>query len=117
MLGHGVRPGPTAGAHGKPVPVTPEPRPVDDLVTEAVRAIPEGYVTTYGAVARQVGLRSARQVGAVLARGRQPMPWHRVLPATGRLVEHLATEQARRLRAEGIEVLEGRVDLERYRWR
>jgi methylated-DNA-[protein]-cysteine S-methyltransferase len=99
------------------VSVNPEPRSVDDLVTEVVRAIPEGYVTTYGAVARQVGLRSPRQVGAVLARGHQPMPWHRVLPASGRLVEHLATEQARRLRAEGVEVVESRVDLERYRWR
>jgi alkylated DNA nucleotide flippase Atl1 len=45
------------------------------------------------------------------------MPWHRVLLASGRLVEHLATDQARRLRAEGVEVVEGRVDLERYRWR
>jgi methylated-DNA-[protein]-cysteine S-methyltransferase len=97
--------------------VTPEPQQVDDRVAEAVQAIPVGYVTTYGAIARELGLRSARQVGAVLARGRRPMPWHRVLPVSGRLVEGLAAEQARRLRAEGVEVVEGRVDLGRYRWR
>jgi methylated-DNA-[protein]-cysteine S-methyltransferase len=86
-------------------------------VAEAVRGVPEGYVTTYGAIARDLGLASPRQVGAVLARGREPMPWHRVVPASGRLVPDLATEQGRRLRAEGIEVRSGRVDLGRYRWR
>ena len=89
---------------------------VDQLVAQAVRSVPEGHVTTYGAIARQLGLRSARQVGAVLARGQEPMPWHRVLPASGRLVEGLAVEQAVLLRAEGIEVQGGRVDLDRYRW-
>ena len=90
---------------------------MDELVAEAVRAVPEGYVTTYGAIAHQLGLKSARQVGAVLARGNLPMPWHRVLPASGRLVEGLATEQSRRLRIEGVEVRGGRVDLTRFRWR
>lgn len=89
---------------------------VDQRVTEVVRAVPAGHVTTYGAIARELGLKSARQVGAVLARGRQPMPWHRVLPASGRLVDGLVTEQERLLRSEGIEVREGRVDLNRYRW-
>jgi alkylated DNA nucleotide flippase Atl1 len=97
--------------------VTSDPRPVEEQVIAAVRSVPEGYVTTYGAIARELGLRSARQVGAVLARGNEPMPWHRVLPASGRLVEGLAVEQGRLLRSEGVEVSRGRVDLERYRWR
>ena len=97
--------------------MTSEQRPVDELVAEAVRAVPEGYVTTYGAIARELGLASPRQVGAVLARASGPMPWHRVLPASGRLVEGLATEQGRRLRAEGVEVRGVQVDLTRYRWR
>jgi hypothetical protein len=29
----------------------------------------------------------------------------------------LATEQIRRLRAEQVEVIDGRVDLRKYRWR
>ena len=96
---------------------TPDNRSAEDRIVAAVRSVPEGYVTTYGAIARQLGLKSPRQVGAVLARGSQPMPWHRVLPASGRLVEGLAAEQGRRLRAEGVEVRDGRVDLKRYRWR
>ena len=94
----------------------PENRPTDQRVAEAVRAVPEGYVTTYGAIARHLGLKSPRQVGAVLARGVEPMPWHRVLPASGRLVEGLAAEQCRLLGAEGVEVRNGRVDVTRYRW-
>jgi methylated-DNA-protein-cysteine methyltransferase related protein len=89
---------------------------VEDLVVGAVRTVPEGYVTTYGAIARELGLKSPRQVGAVLARGSQPMPWHRVLPASGRLVVGLAGEQGRLLAAEGVEVRNGRVDMKRYRW-
>jgi methylated-DNA-protein-cysteine methyltransferase related protein len=94
----------------------PDRRPTDERVAAAVRAVPEGYVTTYGAIARHLGLKSPRQVGAVLARAYEPMPWHRVLPASGRLVPGLAAEQGRLLRAEGVEVREGRVDLTRYRW-
>ncbi len=95
----------------------PDHHPVEDRIVAVVRSVPEGFVTTYGAIARQLGLRSPRQVGAVLARGSQPMPWHRVLPASGRLVEGLAAEQGRLLRAEGVDVSGGRVDLKRYRWR
>ena len=89
---------------------------MDEQVAEAVRAVPEGFVTTYGSVARQLGLASPRQVGAVLARAAVAMPWHRVVPASGRLVEGLADEQARRLRSEGVDVVGGRVDLRRFRW-
>jgi alkylated DNA nucleotide flippase Atl1 len=97
-------------------PLTQGDGSVDRRVVSAVRNIPEGYVTTYGDIARGLGLKSPRQVGAVLARGTASMPWHRVLPANGRLVKGLATEQRRLLRSEGIEVHGGRVDLKRYRW-
>ena len=89
---------------------------MDEQVAEAVRAVPEGFVTTYGSVARELGLASPRQVGAVLARAAVPMPWHRVVPASGRLVAHLADEQGQRLRAEGVDVVGGRVDLRVFLW-
>jgi methylated-DNA-protein-cysteine methyltransferase-like protein len=85
-------------------------------VYRAVRAIPSGFVTTYGDIARAVGLRSPRQVGHMLAKGAQPAPWHRVVRADGSLAEAVAPEQSRRLRAEGIDVAGARVDLKRYRW-
>ena len=43
-------------------------------------------------------------------------PWHRVLRANGTPAPHLADEQIRRLRAEGVVAAGGKVDLRRYRW-
>jgi methylated-DNA-protein-cysteine methyltransferase related protein len=88
----------------------------ESRVYQAVRAVPSGFVTTYGDIARTVGLRSPRQVGQLLAKGAQPVPWHRVVRADGSLAEAVAPEQSRRLRAEGIEVTGARVDLKKYRW-
>ena len=81
-----------------------------------VCAIPRGQVSTYGAVARAAGLPGrARQTGFALrvAPEELNLPWHRVVGAGGRIVfpkssrEH--REQARRLRAEGVAVRDGRV--------
>lgn len=86
--------------------------------------IPRGSVATYGQVAAEAGLpRRARLVGRVLAELGQgsPLPWHRVVAATGRISARPGSgpgEQARRLRAEGIPVdAAGRLDLELRRWR
>ncbi|STK66712.1 methylated DNA-protein cysteine alkyltransferase [Escherichia coli] len=51
-----------------------------------VAAIPEGYVTTYGDVAKLAGSpRAARQVGGVLKRLPEgsTLPWHRVVNRHG----------------------------------
>ena len=87
-----------------------------DAIWQVVCAIPRGRVSTYGAVARAAALPGrSRQVGYALRvapRGLN-LPWHRVVGAGGRIVfpgssrEHL--EQARRLRAEGVRVRNGRV--------
>ena len=87
-----------------------------DAIWQVVCAIPRGRVSTYGTVARAAALPGrARQVGYALRvapRGLN-LPWHRVVGAGGRIVfpsssrEHL--EQARRLRAEGVRVRDGRV--------
>jgi alkylated DNA nucleotide flippase Atl1 len=89
---------------------------VEDRVHAAVRTIPEGYVTTYGDIARRLGLKTPRQVGTVLARGGGHVPWHRVLHADGTLVRGLVEEQASLLRSEGVEVHGDRVDVKHYRW-
>jgi len=82
----------------------------------AVRAIPRGRVSTYGAVAQRVGLPGrARLVGYALkvAPARLQLPWHRVVAAGGRIAFPLASpqfaEQQRRLRAEGIKLAKGKV--------
>jgi methylated-DNA-protein-cysteine methyltransferase-like protein len=55
-------------------------------VWHIVASIPEGYVTTYGDVARLAGSpRAARQVGGVLKRLPEgsTLPWHRVVNRHG----------------------------------
>jgi methylated-DNA-protein-cysteine methyltransferase-like protein len=86
-------------------------------IWEVVCAIPRGQVTTYGAVARAAGLAGrARLTGYALrvAPGNMNIPWHRVIGAGGRIVFAATSlhyrEQAKRLRAEGVAVKQGRVD-------
>jgi alkylated DNA nucleotide flippase Atl1 len=73
-------------------------------------------VTTYGDVARALGLRTPRQVGHVLALGAADVPWHRVVHADGTLVPGLEAEQAARLAAEGVVLRNGRAVLRDHRW-
>ena len=94
---------------------TPDPS-VCDQVIAVVRSVPAGYVTTYGDIAHRLGLRTPRQVGAVLARGTGSAPWHRVIHADGTLVQGLVEEQSHLLRSEGVKVVGGRVSLKEYRW-
>lgn len=84
-------------------------------ILAAVRAIPRGEVAGYGEVARRAGLPGrARWVARLLAASDDPaLPWHRVLRSDGRIAFAADSEpwreQARRLRAEGVQVVEGRV--------
>jgi alkylated DNA nucleotide flippase Atl1 len=80
-----------------------------ERVRDVVAGIPAGEVLSYGEVAARAGLRSARQVGRILALDGDDLPWHRVLRADGRCAPHLAREQLARLRAEGVAVVDGRV--------
>lgn len=69
-----------------------------------------GDVVTYGEVAAEAGHPgAARAVGRVLASSGGELPWWRVVNATGRLAPGKERDQAARLRAEGVEVTDGRV--------
>jgi len=92
----------------------------------AVRRIPRGRVSTYGAIARVAGLDGqARQVGYALSAlpAGSSVPWHRVINAQGRLsLERAASgagiTQRLRLVREGVLVdAAGRVSLEKFGWR
>jgi methylated-DNA-protein-cysteine methyltransferase related protein len=91
-------------------------RSAAESVLACVESIPPGRVMTYGDVAEYVGLRSARQVGRVLAGDGGGAPWHRVIRADGSCPAHLYTEQRQRLLSEGVRFLGDRVDLARCRW-
>jgi methylated-DNA-protein-cysteine methyltransferase related protein len=80
-----------------------------ERVRAVVRAIPPGQVRSYGEVADEAGLTSARLVGRLLAEDGHDLPWHRVVRADGRFAPHVAVEQAARLRAEGVLAADGRV--------
>ncbi len=85
--------------------------------------VPRGKVVTYGQIACHLGSRSyARLVGNLLHQNPDGdrYPCYKVVNAKGALSSHYAfggeEEQARRLRAEGISVENGTVDLHRYQW-
>ena len=95
----------------------------DAAILAIVAAIPRGRISTYGRVAERAGLpRRARLVGRVLSRlpADTRVPWHRVTAAGGRIAFPPGSSSHRRQRArlldEGIVVLKGRVDIERYGW-
>ena len=93
-------------------------------IYEAVKKIPYGHVATYAQVAEAAGDRKmARAVGNALHKNPDPehIPCFRVVNAKGELAGAFAFGgpgiQAERLRAEGIEVVNDRVDLGNYQWR
>ena len=82
-------------------------------IEAAIRRIPLGKVSTYGAVARAAGLPgAARLVARVLHRG-FGLPWQRVLGAGGeiKLRGDSAIEQRLRLEAEGVRFRGRKVDM------
>ena len=91
-------------------------------VWQIVASSPEGYVTTYGDVARLAGSpRAARQVGGVLKRLPEgsTLPWHRVVNRHGTisLTGPDLQRQRQALLAEGVQVSDGgKIDLQKYRW-
>ena len=84
-----------------------------EQILAAIRRIPRGKVSTYGAVARAAGFPgAARQVVAAL-RGAVDLPWQRVLGAGGaiKLRGDYAFEQRFRLEAEGVTFRGRKVDM------
>lgn len=81
--------------------------------TEAVIAVLEalqpGEVIAYGEVATEAGYPGAARAVGNLLRTVPGLPWWRVVNAAGRLAPRNEKEQAQRLRAEGVRVVNGRV--------
>lgn len=89
-----------------------------EQVLDVVAAIPPGCAVAYGDVARILGRGGPRQVGTVLARFGDGVPWWRVVRADGSPAPGLAAEAVARLRAERTPLTADatRVDLSRARW-
>jgi alkylated DNA nucleotide flippase Atl1 len=81
-----------------------------ERVLRCVRAIPAGFVRTYG----DCSPGSPRLAGAVLAACSDPtVPWHRVVRADGSLA--VGNRQRELLEAEGVPFRGARVDMARAR--
>jgi methylated-DNA-protein-cysteine methyltransferase related protein len=77
-----------------------------DVVIERVRAVPPGFVTTYG----DLSPGAPRFAGAALAACDDPaVPWQRVVRADGSLAK--GQRQRRLLEAEGVPFQGERVDM------
>lgn len=90
-------------------------------IYEAVKKIPKGKVVTYAQIAEMAGDRKmARAVGNALHKNPDPegIPCFRVVNSKGGCSGSFAfgglDEQAKRLREDGVEVVDNRVDLEKY---
>ena len=70
-----------------------------------VRAIPPGFVRTYG----DIDPAAPRLVGRVLATTEENVPWHRVVRADGSASQ--GEHQLELLRSEGVPLRGSRVDL------
>jgi len=90
-------------------------------VLATLGSVPEGTGVSYGQGAAMAGRgRGARQVGRILKtlpEGTQ-IPWHRVVNAAGYICvfEPGKARQIKQLRRENIPVIDGRVDMKKYRW-
>lgn len=93
-------------------------------IYEALKRIPYGHVATYAQIAEMAGDRKmARTVGNALHKNPDPdgIPCYRVVNARGELAGEFAFggawKQGELLQAEGVEVVDGRVDLDKYQLR
>lgn len=90
---------------------------------QTIQDIPPGSVANYGQVAEIAGIpRGARMTAYALrvAPKDLKLPWHRVILASGKSAfdpdsRHFML-QRKKLAAEGVVMLNGKVDMSKYRW-
>lgn len=76
-----------------------------DQVFEIIRLIPEGRVTSYGAIAKAVGYPNhSRHVGNALRNYDEDFPAHRVCNSSGKITASCLEKFVKKLSAEGVEV-------------
>lgn len=90
-------------------------------IYEAVKKIPKGKVATYGQIAKMAGNeRMSRAVGNALHKNPEPdkIPCYKVVNSKGELASEFVfggrDVQAKLLEADGIEVVNNKVDLNKY---
>ncbi len=97
--------------------------PLYEKIYAFVRQVPQGRVTTYGAVSKIVGGCTARMVGYAMAAtpDNSQVPWQRVINSQGKISlrgeGYGGTVQRQMLEEEGIVFdAAGKIDLGKYGW-
>ena len=91
-----------------------------DKVYKVVAKIPRGKVTTYGEIAKKIGINNPKVVGYALHVNKNPdaVPCHRVVNVKGELAGGFAFGgrdiQKKLLEKEGIKFLDNKVNLSNY---
>ncbi|NNJ46332.1 MAG: MGMT family protein [Acidimicrobiia bacterium] len=80
-----------------------------EVAIAVLRGLEPGEVVSYGEVAEQAGFPGAARAVGNLLKHTEGLPWWRVVNANGRLVPGGEDRQAKLLRAEGVQVKNGRV--------
>ena len=112
MRGNGVSSG---GHKGKGKTILRENHEsFDEQCYRVLAGVPEGKVTTYGAIAAALNGRAYRAVGRAMARNEQlvVIPCHRVVRSDGSIGQyvHGPERKAELLQKEGVQVKNGRVE-------
>ena len=84
-----------------------------------LRKVPRGKVVTYGDLAKAAGSpNAARAVGNAMNRNpyAPQVPCHRVVGSTGKMVGFAegVSKKIKMLKEEGVEVMDGNVDMDKY---
>lgn len=86
---------------------------LSDKVYEKLKLVPYGKVTTYKAIAESLGTKAYRAVGNTLNKNKHPddIPCFKVVNSDGSLggFSRGKEDKRRRLSAEGIEVIGGKI--------
>ncbi|MBD3252973.1 methylated-DNA--[protein]-cysteine S-methyltransferase [Candidatus Pacearchaeota archaeon] len=84
---------------------------------ELVRKVPEGKVTSYRAVALALGCKAYRAVGSAMNKNNdKSVPCHRVVNSDGNIggFNSRAENKIRLLRKEGVKVVNGKINLNKF---
>ena len=90
-----------------------------ERIAAAIRKIPRGKVSSYGAVAKAAGFPGAARQVAWTLHSASGLPWQRVVGADGsiKLRGESALEQRLRLQSEGVTFRGRRVDMSLHEFR
>ena len=90
----------------------------NERIWELTKKIPKGKVTTYKALAEAAGSNAYRAVGNAMNKNPHApfVPCHRVVASTGHLHGYAygLDKKKKLLESEGVEVVNGKVNLSKY---